>query len=110
MMLLQSLVMGVAMASNVGGMTSPISSPQNVFAIDLMAESGKPPNWLSWFIVALPVAFLCNMGIWLVVLAVYKPGKAIRDVRPLRAPTDKISFTQVCSIAAGRQALGTAHL
>jgi Na+/H+ antiporter NhaD/arsenite permease-like protein len=87
--------MGVAMASNVGGMTSPISSPQNIFAIDLMAASGTPPDWLSWFFAALPVAVACNIAIWLIILLVYKPGEAIAEVRPLRAPTDKISTTQV---------------
>jgi phosphate transporter len=90
--------MGVAMASNVGGMTSPISSPQNIFAIDLMAASGTPPDWLSWFFAALPVAVACNIAIWLIILLVYKPGEAIAEVRPLRAPTDKISTTQVCSV------------
>jgi hypothetical protein len=29
----KSLVIGIALASNLGGMTSPISSPQNIFAV-----------------------------------------------------------------------------
>ncbi len=109
--------MGIALASNVGGMTSPISSPQvgapgrgwglalalalaspqpsdgyhstsvlgpaqrtcntaashfrttglpprphphphpqNIFAIERMSMDGRPPSWLAWFAVALPVA------------------------------------------------------
>ncbi len=40
---------GVALASNLGGMTSPISSPQNVFAIQIMGEDGEAPSWLAWF-------------------------------------------------------------
>lgn len=54
----KSLVMGIALASNVGGMASPIASPQNLFAIELMSKDGDPPNWLSWFAVALPVAVI----------------------------------------------------
>ena len=94
-LVLQSLVMGIAMASNVGGMTSPISSPQNIFAIALMAQGKTPPNWLEWFVVALPVACVCNLLIWLWLLFVYRPGASSGDVRPLPAPTDPITVKQV---------------
>jgi hypothetical protein len=91
----QSLVMGIAMASNVGGMTSPISSPQNIFAISLMSVDGKPPNWLDWFLVALPVSCVLNVLIWQLLLSVYKPGAHCGPVRPLPTPTDKITSSQV---------------
>ncbi len=68
----KSLVLGIALASNIGGMTSPISSPQNIFAIERMSMDGDPPSWLSWFAVALPVAVLCNFICWGLILAVYK--------------------------------------
>jgi di/tricarboxylate transporter len=32
---------GIALASNLGGMTSPISSPQNIFAIQEMGRDGQ---------------------------------------------------------------------
>lgn len=54
----KSLVMGIALASNIGGMTSPISSPQNIFAIDEMKAGGVEPTWLQWFAIALPVAVI----------------------------------------------------
>lgn len=54
------MVMGIALASNVGGMTSPISSPQNIFAIERMSMDGTPPSWLSWFAVSLPVSIVCE--------------------------------------------------
>lgn len=92
---LQSLVMGIAMASNVGGMTSPISSPQNIFAISLMAEGKKPPSWLSWFLVAIPVSCAVNVLIWLYIVAVYKPAQSCSDVRPLPRPKDRITPQQV---------------
>ena len=41
----KALVMGIALASNLGGMTSPISSPQNIFAIQRMSMDGEPPRW-----------------------------------------------------------------
>ncbi|KAI9598907.1 SPX domain-containing protein [Syncephalis fuscata] len=52
------LVMGIALASNIGGMASPISSPQNLIAIDIMDPA---PSWPQWFIIALPVAIVADI-------------------------------------------------
>jgi di/tricarboxylate transporter len=79
----KSLVLGIALASNLGGMTSPISSPQNIFAIERMSMGGTPPSWLQWFAIALPVSFLGNLLCWALILAVYKPGQNIKEVRRL---------------------------
>lgn len=61
-------------------MTSPISSPQNIFAIERMSIGGDPPSWLAWFAVALPVAVLGNLICWGLILAVYRPGQKIKEV------------------------------
>jgi phosphate transporter len=92
---MQSLVMGIAMASNIGGMTSPISSPQNIFAISLMTVDGMPPSWLNWFLVALPVSCVCNVLIWFLLLGIYRPGMAVANVRPLPTPRDRVTVSQV---------------
>ncbi|KAF5832470.1 Sodium/sulfate symporter [Dunaliella salina] len=91
----KSLVMGVALASNIGGMTSPISSPQNIFAIERMSMDGLPPSWLSWFAVALPVSFISVLACWLLLLLVYRPGLMTMEVRPLKPYTDPMNMTQV---------------
>jgi hypothetical protein len=72
----KSLVMGIALASNLGGMTSPISSPQNIFAIERMSMGGAPPSWLEWFAVAL----LGNLVCWGLICVVYSPGATIKEV------------------------------
>jgi hypothetical protein len=68
-----------------GGMTSPIASPQNIFAVERMSMDGHPPSWLSWFAVALPVAFAGNLVCWGLILAVYRPGSKIKEVGPAPA-------------------------
>eukprot|EP00523_Entomoneis_sp_CCMP467_P007249 CAMPEP_0168727390 /NCGR_PEP_ID=MMETSP0724-20121128/5154_1 /TAXON_ID=265536 /ORGANISM="Amphiprora sp., Strain CCMP467" /LENGTH=773 /DNA_ID=CAMNT_0008774223 /DNA_START=131 /DNA_END=2452 /DNA_ORIENTATION=- len=55
----RALVMGIALASNVGGMASPISSPQNLFALQ-----HTPIGWLSWFAVSIPLCIVLNLVIW----------------------------------------------
>jgi di/tricarboxylate transporter len=58
------------MAANVGGMASPIASPQNVVSIGIMNPS---PSWLQWFVIAIPVCIVLDLCIWAILLVVYRP-------------------------------------
>jgi phosphate transporter len=64
--LCRALVMGIALASNVGGMASPISSPQNLFAIEY-----TPIGWLAWFSVSIPLCIVLNLLLWLWLIVVF---------------------------------------
>lgn len=59
------LILGIGFASNIGGMSSPISSPQNIIAIGLMDNQ---PSWLQWFFVVLPVAFMNLVIIYYIII------------------------------------------
>ncbi|KAG2197878.1 hypothetical protein INT47_003547 [Mucor saturninus] len=63
------LIMGIALASNLGGIASPIASPQNVIAIQNMSP---PPSWADWFCVSIPLCLLGNLIVWLWLLKSYK--------------------------------------
>jgi len=65
----KSLMLGIALASNIGGMASPIASPQNIIALESMDPN---PGWGKWFAVALPVSFLSLIGIWLELILTFK--------------------------------------
>jgi anion transporter len=65
------LIMGIALASNIGGMSSPIASPQNIIAIQNMNPA---PNWLVWFMVTLPLCLLLDVMIAFLLIVIYKPG------------------------------------
>jgi phosphate transporter len=84
----KSLVMGIAMAANVGGMASPIASPQNVISMGIMSP---PPSWLEWFLIAIPVCVILDLGIWGVLLMVYKPG--VVGVTPPEMSVERESLT-----------------
>jgi anion transporter len=64
------LVLGIAMAANVGGMASPIASPQNAIAMGIMNPA---PSWVEWFAIALPICVVLDLAIWGVLLLVYRP-------------------------------------
>ncbi|KAI9505247.1 low-affinity phosphate transporter [Coemansia spiralis] len=86
------LIIGIALASNVGGMASPISSPQNIIAINTMHP---PPSWFQWFAVSIPVCLLCDLGIWTLLLAVYKPHKNTPPIHHTRFTSEKLNRRQI---------------
>lgn len=86
------LIIGIALASNLGGMASPISSPQNVIAIQNMTP---PPSWGEWFFASIPLCLAGNFIIWLWLLWNYNPEKHTPQIHTIRPSTDPITFTQI---------------
>jgi len=95
----KALIMGIALASNIGGMLSPIASPQNVVAIGIM----KPePTWLEWFFVSIPVGFISILLIWALLYITFQPAKGTTIV-PIRSVSERFTgvqwFVSVVTIA-----------
>ncbi|KAK3684254.1 SPX domain-containing protein [Podospora appendiculata] len=79
----KAVIMGIALASNIGGMLSPIASPQNVVALGIMKPA---PTWGQWFFIVIPVGVISIVLIWLLLLVTFQPGKGttIVPIRPVR--------------------------
>ncbi|KAI9754618.1 MAG: low-affinity phosphate transporter [Lichina confinis] len=79
----KALILGIALAACVGGMASPIASPQNIIALEHMRPE---PSWLIWFFIALPVCFASLFLIWLLLVLTFRlsKGTAIVPLRPAR--------------------------
>ncbi|RLV96263.1 Inorganic phosphate transporter PHO87 [Spathaspora sp. JA1] len=78
----QALVLGIALASNVAGMASPIASPQNVIALQYMIPN---PGWGNWFAVALPVSIIAMLLIWVELILTFKIGNVtLKKYKPIR--------------------------
>ncbi|KAL8346523.1 hypothetical protein RB598_000429 [Gaeumannomyces tritici] len=86
----KALIMGIALASNIGGMLSPIASPQNVIAIGLMQPE---PTWGDWFFIVIPVGLVSIGMIWVLLLVTFQPGKGTNIV-PIRPVKDPFTGTQ----------------
>ncbi|KAI8993417.1 SPX domain-containing protein [Pilobolus umbonatus] len=86
------LIIGIALASNIGGMASPISSPQNIIAIQNM---NPPPSWIDWFVISIPICIIGNFIIWLWLLWNYNPEKHTPHIHSIRASSDPITGTQI---------------
>ena len=99
----KALIIGIALASNVGGAASPISSPQNLFALENMEPT---PGWGTWFFIAIPVCVISNILIWLLLVVTFQPGKntTIVPIRPVREPFTGIQWF-ISIVALGTIAL-----
>jgi phosphate transporter len=98
-----SLIMGIALASNIGGQTSPIASPQSLIALQYMDE---PLGWLQWFAITIPVSGLSLIVIWLLLLWSYGSSKGT-IIRKMNESNDKFTPIQYYISAVG---LGTISL
>ncbi|KAI4172536.1 MAG: hypothetical protein LQ346_008585 [Caloplaca aetnensis] len=86
----KALILGIALASNIGGAASPIASPQNIIALHIMSPQ---PSWGEWFAVSLPVCIVSIILIWLFLLATFRPGKGT-NIAPIRPMKDKFTGIQ----------------
>ncbi|TIB30533.1 hypothetical protein E3P86_03486 [Wallemia ichthyophaga] len=86
----RSMILGIALAANIGGQASPIASPQNVIALDAM---DPPIDWLQWFAIALPVASTSLVLIWGLLLLSYGSGEGT-VITKLKPSKDSFTWTQ----------------
>ncbi|KAL9618982.1 MAG: hypothetical protein Q9160_006376 [Pyrenula sp. 1 TL-2023] len=86
----KALILGIALASNIGGAASPIASPQNIIALQNMHPG---PSWGIWFFIALPICIISILCIWTLLLATFQPGKNTTIV-PIRPMKDRLTGVQ----------------
>ena len=87
----KAVIMGIALASNIGGMLSPIASPQNVVAMGIMTPA---PTWPQWFFIVIPVGVVSILLIWLLLLVTFKPSQGT-SIAPIRSMRERTTATQI---------------
>lgn len=87
----KALVLGIALAANVGGMASPIASPQNIIALQNMHPS---ISWGTWFFITIPVSILSILLIWALLLVTFHPGRGttIVPIKPVKDPFSGVQY------------------
>ncbi|MFT5087767.1 MAG: sodium-dependent dicarboxylate transporter 2/3/5 [Candidatus Latescibacterota bacterium] len=79
----RALLLGIAVAANVGGMATIIGSPPNAIAAGAL-ESIRPISFLTWIVIGLPPALvLCALG-WLYLTRRYRSANSRIDLASLR--------------------------
>lgn len=91
----KQLILAVCFASNIGGMASPIASPQNVVGAEEMTKHDLGGvSWGSWLLVAYPVSIISIVLCWALLLVGFRGATrtvpssifsaASRNTTPLR--------------------------
>lgn len=83
------LIIAIALASNIGGQASPISSPQNLIALNAMEQ---PLSWLQWFAISLPVATVSILAIWAFLHLGYR-WESDLEIPRMRKNSDPLTVT-----------------
>ncbi|KAL2753751.1 hypothetical protein ACRALDRAFT_1010593, partial [Sodiomyces alcalophilus JCM 7366] len=86
----KAVIIGIALAANIGGMLSPIASPQNVVAMGIMTP---PPSWIQWFFIVIPVGVISLLLIWLILLVAFRPGRGT-TIAPIRSVKERFTAVQ----------------
>lgn len=90
----QGMLLGVAFACNLGGMLSPIASPQNAVAIAVLSFHNV--SFGKWITIALPVVLVSVLAAWMIILKVWKPFKDVLYI-PLQV-TDMARVKNVTTV------------
>lgn len=67
------LVLAVPFAANIGGIATPVGTPPNAIVIGFLADQGVQLSFLSWMLMAFPLAVLLLIGTSFLIYAMYKP-------------------------------------
>lgn len=68
----RALLLGLAFSCNIGGMITPISSPQNVAALETLRQQGGTITWAQWLSVSLPFCAVMEVLAWALLLLFYR--------------------------------------
>ncbi|KAI5180893.1 phosphate transporter [Nematocida sp. AWRm80] len=90
----KALVLGIALASNIGGMLLPISSPQSILGSFYMKI-----GWIEWLSFSLPTVIVCFVFLYLMIVVVFK------DLGPLH-----IEFTPELQMTVTENKLNTLNI
>ncbi len=75
------LVLAVPFAANIGGIATPVGTPPNAIVIGFLAEQGIQLRFISWMLMAVPLAVLLLAGTSLLLYVLYPPKSKSIELR-----------------------------
>eukprot|EP00742_Colponemidia_sp_Colp-10_P001692 GILJ01001814.1.p1 GENE.GILJ01001814.1~~GILJ01001814.1.p1 ORF type:complete len:715 (-),score=102.45 GILJ01001814.1:146-2290(-) len=71
---IKALLLGCAYSCNIGGMTTPIASPQNAIALDFLLKDSSvaPVSFIQWVLIATPTALVLTCLSWAFLMFYYR--------------------------------------
>lgn len=94
----KAFMIGLPIASMIGGMMTPAGSPLNMLGIDFLESAGIRISFIQWMGIGIPVALVSLLAAWKITMAVFKPAEIDPDciknyIQTLDIP-DKLTFKE----------------
>ena len=94
----KAFMIGLPIASMIGGMMTPAGSPLNMLGIDFLESAGIRISFIQWMGIGIPVALVSLLAAWKITMAVFKPTEIDPDciknyIQTLDIP-DKLTFKE----------------
>lgn len=85
----QCLLLGIMVSSNIGGMASPISSPQSAVALGLLTGEHSI-SFFKWLVIALPQCGAMVLAFYVILYFIYRPQQY--SLPPLPRCSEKLKW------------------
>lgn len=98
----RAFMIGLPIASMLGGMITPAGSSLNMLGIDFLTQAGITVSFVQWMAVGTPIAVISILFSWLIITKVFKPVEIEKNkiedyIESLNIP--KRLETQECKVA-----------
>jgi phosphate transporter len=95
----KALLLGLAFSCNLGGMLTPISSPQNAVALEALSALGAEISFGDWLCLALPLVQLGALATWLLLCRLYLTPCDVHALPKLDLPPSTLRASQLLMLA-----------
>mmetsp|Transcript_51195 Transcript_51195/g.124117 ORF Transcript_51195/g.124117 Transcript_51195/m.124117 type:complete len:557 (-) Transcript_51195:62-1732(-) len=95
----KALLLGIAFSNNIGGMTTPIASPQNVIAFAACEQVGCGLTFTSWMMFSLPFCGLLLLATWALLRYRYPPQMHVLRLTDLTRDQPSLKGSQIMALS-----------
>lgn len=75
----KSFMIGLPIASMIGGMMTPAGSPLNLLALGFLEDAGIYVSFVQWMIIAAPITVIALVMAWIIISRVFEPAQISRE-------------------------------
>ena len=94
----KALLIGIAISNNIGGMTTPIASPQNVIAFNWCGLAGSGMSFGGWLCITVPFCSVLLLCAWFVIRARYPPMLRVLQISELTREQPRMNRDQMLAL------------
>ena len=94
----KALLIGIAISNNIGGMTTPIASPQNVIAFNWCGLAGNAMSFGAWLCITLPYCGLLLLAAWSLICTRYPPMLRVLQISDLTREQPRMNRDQMLAL------------